>query len=602
MAKLKETSVAAIFQNNVAKFGDKPCVAYKKGDAYTDLSWKQMNEKIQNTAYYLLDQGIKKGDKVALFAPNRYEWYVADMAILSIGAVNVPIYATNSPDEALYILEDSDSKICFCGTEDHLDRILKVRKKLPKLAQLIIFDDYPKKKQGVITLEKAMEQGSRYKSKGNFDKRLKAIKSEDLATLIYTSGTTGNPKGVMLTHNNFVSNVKQILADFSDYVTENDVFLSFLPLSHSLERTSGYYLAMTVGAKIAYAQDFSTIQENLAEVRPTCMVSVPRLYEKIHSGILSKVSDAKGIKKSLFNWSMKIAAKNLPYVCQDKKPGGLLGKKVEIADKIIWSKLKETLGFDRLRLAVSGGGPLAVSDAEFFLGMGIVILEGFGLTETTPVTNVNRPGIIKPGTVGPPLKNTKVKISDEGEILIKGPQVMKGYYKNKAATKEVFTKDNFFRTGDIGIIDEMGRLAITGRIKDIIVTSGGKNISPQNIENSLKESKYIEQVAIIGDKRKYLSALIIPAFDEVKKWAKRKNIQFTDSTDLIQKSEVNELISNEIEKFTKNLARVEQIRKFKLLDAEWSQETGELTPTLKLKRRVIDEKYAKEIESMYPQD
>jgi len=602
MAKLKETSVAAIFQNNVTKFGDKPCVAYKKGDAYTDLSWKQMNEKILNTAYYLLDQGIKKGDKVALFASNRYEWYVADMAILSIGAVNVPIYATNSPDEALYILEDSDSKICFCGTEDHLDRVLKIRKKLPKLAQLVIFDDYTKKKQGVITLEKAMEKGAQYKTKGNFEKRIKAIKSEDLATLIYTSGTTGNPKGVMLTHNNFVSNVKQILADFSDYVTENDVFLSFLPLSHSLERTSGYYLAMSVGAKIAYAQDFSTIQENLAEVRPTCMVSVPRLYEKIHSGILSKVSDAKGIKKSLFNWSMNVAAKNLPYVCQDKKPGGLLGKKVDIADKIIWSKLKETLGFDRLRLAVSGGGPLAVSDAEFFLGMGIVILEGFGLTETTPVTNVNRPGIIKPGTVGPPLKNTKVKISDEGEILIKGPQVMKGYYKNKAATKEVFTKDNFFRTGDIGIIDEMGRLAITGRIKDIIVTAGGKNISPQNIENSLKESKYIEQVAIIGDKRKYLSALIIPAFDEVKKWAKRKNIQFTDNTDLIKKSEVNELISNEIDKYTKNLARVEQIRKFKILDAEWSQETGELTPTLKLKRRIIDEKYAKEIESMYPKD
>lgn len=602
MAKFKETSVAAIFQNNVAKFGDKPCVAYKKSDAYTDLSWMQMNEKIKKTAYYLLDQGIKKGDKVALFAPNMYEWYVADMAILSIGAVNVPIYATNSPDEALYILEDSDSKICFCGTEDHLDRILKIRKKLPKLAQLIIFDDYSKKKQGVITLEKAMEKGSQYKTRGNFEKRLKAIKSEDLATLIYTSGTTGNPKGVMLTHNNFVSNVKQILADFSDYVTENDVFLSFLPLSHSLERTSGYYLAMAVGAKIAYAQDFSTIQENLAEVRPTCMISVPRLYEKIHSGILSKVSDAKGIKKSLFNWSMKIAAKNLPYVCQDKKPGGLLGKKVDIADKIIWSKLKETLGFDRLRLAVSGGGPLAVSDAEFFLGMGIVILEGFGLTETTPVTNVNRPGIIKPGTVGPPLKNTKVKISDEGEILIKGPQVMKGYYKNKSATKEVFTKDNFFRTGDIGIIDEMGRLAITGRIKDIIVTSGGKNISPQNIENSLKESKYIEQVAIIGDKRKYLSALIIPAFDDVKKWAKRNNLKFTNNTDLTRKSEVNELISNEIEKYTKNLARVEQIRKFKILDAEWSQETGELTPTLKLKRRVIDEKYAKEIESMYPQD
>ena len=602
MAKIKETSVAAIFQNNVARFADRPCTAYKSGDAFADLSWKQMDEKIRNTAYYLLDQGIKKGDKVALFSPNRYEWFVADMAILSIGAVNVPIYATNSPDEALYILENSDSKMCFCGTEDHLDRILKVRKKLPKLAQLIIFEEYSKKKQGVLTLEKAMEKGADYKSKSTFEKRLKAIKGDDLATLIYTSGTTGNPKGVMLTHSNFVSNVKQILADFSDYVTDSDVFLSFLPLSHSLERTSGYYLAMAVGAKIAYAQDFSTIQEDLALVRPSCMISVPRLYEKIHSGLLARVADAPGLKKALFNWSMKVAAKNLPYVCQDKKPGGLLGKKVDLADKLIWSKLKDALGFDRLRLAVSGGGPLAVSDAEFFLGMGIVILEGYGLTETTPVTNVNRPGIIKPGTVGPPLKNTNIKISDEGEILVKGPQVMKGYYKNKAATKEVFTKDNYFRTGDIGIIDELGRLSITGRIKDIIVTAGGKNISPQNIENSLKESKYIEQVAVIGDKRKYLSALIIPAFDELKKWAKRKGVEFTDTTDLIAKSEVNELIGNEIDKYTKNFARVEQIRKFNLLDAEWSQETGELTPTLKIKRRVIDEKYAKEIESMYPND
>ena len=385
MAKIKETSVAAIFQNNVARFADRPCTAYKSGDAFADLSWKQMDEKIRNTAYYLLDQGIKKGDKVALFSPNRYEWFVADMAILSIGAVNVPIYATNSPDEALYILENSDSKMCFCGTEDHLDRILKVRKKLPKLAQLIIFEEYSKKKQGVLTLEKAMEKGADYKSKSTFEKRLKAIKGDDLATLIYTSGTTGNPKGVMLTHSNFVSNVKQILADFSDYVTDSDVFLSFLPLSHSLERTSGYYLAMAVGAKIAYAQDFSTIQEDLALVRPSCMISVPRLYEKIHSGLLARVADAPGLKKALFNWSMKVAAKNLPYVCQDKKPGGLLGKKVDLADKLIWSKLKDALGFDRLRLAVSGGGPLAVSDAEFFLGMGIVILEGYGLDRKSVV-------------------------------------------------------------------------------------------------------------------------------------------------------------------------------------------------------------------------
>ena len=266
------------------------------------------------------------------------------------------------------------------------------------------------------------------------------------------------------------------------------------------------------------------------------------------------------------------------------------------------AKLKEALGLDKVKFQMSGGGPLSVSDAEFFLGMGILVLEGFGLTETTPVTNANRPGIIKPGSVGPPISNTNIKISDEGEVLIKGPQVMMGYYKDKKSTDEAFTKDGFFRTGDIGIIDDLGRLSITGRIKDIIVTAGGKNISPQNLENSLKASKFVEQIAIIGDRRKYLSALIIPAFEELHKWARNNDIAFTDNRDLISNEKVIDLFANEIGEHTQQFSRVEQIRRFRLLDAEWTQETDELTPTLKVKRRIIEKKYAREIEGMYPPD
>jgi long-chain acyl-CoA synthetase len=342
--------------------------------------------------------------------------------------------------------------------------------------------------------------------------------------------------------------------------------------------------------------------ENFQEVRPTIIISVPRIYEKVHAGILAKVAESSGAKKAIFNWAMKMAAKNLPYQCKSMPRTGLFAKQFNLADKLVFANLKKAIGLDRLRFAISGGGPLSVSDAEFFIGMGMTILEGFGLTETTPITHFNRPGNIKPGAVGTAIPQTKVRISDEGEILIKGPQVMKGYYKNPKATKEVFTKDGYFKTGDIGVIDDEGFLRITGRIKDIIVTAGGKNISPQNIENSLKTSQYIEQVAVIGDRRKYLTALLIPAFEAVGKWAKKNGIAYSGNKDLIGRDEVQKLIAGEIERYTKQYARVEQIRKFKLLDGEWTQETGELTPTQKVKRRIIESKYGREIESLYPPD
>jgi len=335
-------------------------------------------------------------------------------------------------------------------------------------------------------------------------------------------------------------------------------------------------------------------------VRPTFIISVPRLYEKIHSVILSRLPEASAAKRLMFKLAMDTAKKNLPYVCEEKTAPGLLGLRVKLFDKLVFSKFKKGLGMDRMEFAVSGGAPLSVSDAEFFIGMGIKILEGFGLTETTPVTNVNLPWKLKPGTVGPALSETKVRISDEGELQIKGPQVMKGYYKNPKATAEVFTKDGWFKTGDLARIDEDGYVTITGRIKDIIVTAGGKNISPQNIEGSLKASKFIEQVAIIGDRRKYLAALIIPAFDTLTKWAKSKGIQFTDVNDLVTNMDVNKMIADEISAHMKNYARVEQIRKFTLLNAEWTQDSGEITPSLKVKRRVVEDKYKDIIEAMYP--
>ncbi|MFY9112507.1 MAG: long-chain fatty acid--CoA ligase [Desulfomonilia bacterium] len=603
MGNYRETSMGAIFQNRVQELGEKACVAYKNAQGvYTDISWRQMDEMVRKVGYFLLSRGIKPGDKIALFSPNRYEWWVTDLAILSIGAVNVPIYATNSAVEAKYIIENSDSVICFTGEKEHLDKVMEVKDKLPGLREIIVFDDLKPSVEGVIDLKEAMKQGSAFDGKAGFEERLKSINPDDMATIIYTSGTTGDPKGVMLSHNNFISNVNQLYSVDPELFKEEHTLLSFLPLSHSFERTVGYYSALNAGKKVCFAEDFSKILQNLQEVRPTLIVSVPRLYEKIHAGILAKVSEAPSVKKALFNWAMSLAKKNLPYICRDKPRKGLFALQYALADKIIFSKLKAALGMDRLRFALSGGGPLSVSDAEFFLGMGIKVCEGFGLTETSPVTHGNRPDFIKPGTVGPALRDTLVKIGKDGEVLIKGPQVMMGYYKNEAATKEVMTEDGFFRTGDIGEIDSDGYLKITGRIKDLIVTSGGKNISPQNIENSLKTSIYIEQVAVIGDNRKYLSALIVPAFAELENWAKNNGISFASRRELLEHPEVQKLFAGEIQENTKHYARVEQIRKFKLLDAEWSQQTDELTPTLKVKRRVIDKKYAREIESMYAED
>jgi len=603
MARFAETSMGAVFQNRVEQYGDKTLVMVKnKQKVWEEISWNKLNGMVRDLGMFLINRGVQPGDKVALFSPNRYEWWVADLAIISVGAVNVPIYATNSAEECRYIIDNSDAKKCFAGTKDHLQKILTAKEKLPNLGDVIVFDEVDPLPAGVVTLQAALREGAAAKNKEELDQRIKPINIEDVATIIYTSGTTGNPKGVMLTHKNFVSNVNQLQAVDPDFLSGDHTFLSFLPLAHSLERTVGYYTPIFLGHKVAFAESVDKLLENFQEIRPTFLVSVPRIYEKVHAGVTAKAATAPPLKKKMFDWAMGVARENLPYVCQNKPRTGLFALKYAVADKLVFSKMKVALGMDRLHAAISGGGPLSVSDAEFFLGMGIKVLEGFGLTETTPVTNGNKPKFIKPGTVGPAVKDTIIKIGEGGEVLIKGPQVMKGYYKNEAATREALTEDGFFRTGDIGEIDADGYLKITGRIKDIIVTSGGKNISPQNIENSLLLSPFIEQVAVIGDNRKYLSALIVPSFLALENWAKEQGVSFASRAELITKPEVNKLIEQEIAAQMRDYARVEQIRKFKLLETEWSQVTGELTPTMKVKRKIVNQKYAGEIESMYPKD
>ncbi len=602
MPDYHKTSIAGIFLNHVEKYGDRVCVSHKKNGQYTDISWAEMGRMVRQLAALLISMGIQRGDKVGIFSHNRFEWWVSDLSVLSIGAVDVPIYATNSAEEALYALDHGDVRACFTGEKEHLEKILEIKDRLPKLEFMISYDPVEKTSDSIFTFSDALQKGEQQEVSKEISDRLSSIIPSDPATILYTSGTTGPPKGVVLTHDNFVSNVRQIQIDVGSILSDDEVFLSFLPLSHVLERTAGYYLAMFTGAKVVFAESFSRLQQNLVEVRPTAIISVPRLYEKIHAGIYAKVKKAAVHKKMLFGWAIKISSRNLPYMCLKKKRKGFFAFQYWLADKLMFSKLKKAIGMDRIRFSVSGGGPLTVSDGEFFLGMEILLLEGYGLTETTPVTHVNRPWKIKPGTVGPPLKDTLVKFSDKSEILIKGPQVMPGYYNDDEGTREVFTKDGFFKTGDMGREDEEGYLTITGRLKEIIITSGGKNISPQRIEFHLKDSRYIEQACVIGDRRKYLSVLLVPDFQALRQWAEYKEIPFKDHKDLIRKQAVVTLFQREVDTCNQHFSQVEKIKRFRLLSTEWTQDTGELTPTLKVKRRILNKKYNDIIEEMYEAD
>ncbi|HPS94416.1 MAG TPA: long-chain fatty acid--CoA ligase [Deltaproteobacteria bacterium] len=593
-----EKSIAGIFHNRAELYQYETCIRYKKEGRYVPISWKEMQSMVTRVGLGLISLGVEKGDMVAIFSENSWEWIVADFAALSIGASDAPIYATNSGAEAAYLINDSGSKVVFVSDKDHLDRILSVKKSLPGLKHIVTFETIEGAGKGIITFDELMEMGDKGKDETVFEKRLNAVKSEDLATLIYTSGTTGQPKGVMLTHGNFVANVMQCYASHT-IINHRDEALSLLPWSHSLGRTVSLYLMIHIGAAISLAESFSSVLQNMQEIRPTLMVSVPRLFEKIHSGIKSQVEKATPMKKKMFDWAVSVADRAVDYLVQHKEMPVTLKIQYDIAERLVFSKLRFALGLNRIRIFISGGGALAPEIDRFFNSMGVAVHNGYGLTETSPVTNVNRFEVFEFGSVGPALADTQVKIAQDGEIFIKGPQVMKGYYNKPEDTKHTFTDDGWFMTGDIGKIDDRGCLYITDRKKDIIVTAGGKNVSPQNIENTLVSDLFIEQAVIIGEGKKYLSALVVPNFKELGDYAKKQGISFDSNEDLIKKPEIIAFYDEKMKTLMKDYARVEQIRRYTLLPQEFSIETGELTPTLKIKRKVVSQRYSSVIDGMY---
>lgn len=596
-----EKSIAGIFHNRAEQYQFEPFLRYKKDGKWVPISWREMQKMVTRTGLGLISLGVKPDDMVGIFSENCWEWLVADLAVLSIGASDAPIYATNSGPEAAYIINDSGTKVLFVSDKDHLNRVLSEKKNIKSLKHIITFEPVDTAEKGIITLEDLMRKGDEVKDKSVFEERLTRIKPEDLATLIYTSGTTGQPKGVMLTHDNFVSNVLQSYASHN-LISHSDEGLSLLPWSHSLGRTVSIYLMIHIGAVINLAESFAAVLQNMQETRPTLMVSVPRLFEKLHSGILAQADKAPPMKKKLFQWALSVANRAVDFTMQHKSMPAALKIQYDLAEKLIFSKMRAALGLDRIKVFISGGGPIAVEIDRFFNGIGVPVHNGYGLTETTPVTNVNRFDIFEFGSVGPALPDTQVAIAPDGEILIKGPQVMKGYYNKPEDTKAVFTEDGWFMTGDIGMIDQKGCLHITDRKKDIIVTAGGKNIAPQNIENTLASDMFIEQSVVIGEGKKYLSALIVPNFKELADYAKKQGISFDTQEDLVKKPEIVAFYDQKIKTLMKDYARVEQIRKFALLPKEFTIESGEITPTLKIKRKVVSKNFAGIIDGMYKED
>lgn len=597
-----ESTIPGIFRNRARFYGNETFLKSRDSKTWHSISWLETMEKVDSIATWLMEEGINPGDKISIYSENRPEWVFADLASLSIGATDVTVYPTNLASEASYIIDHSDSKMCFCSGKYQVDNLLSVRKELPNLEKIIVFDDEKYDDSMVVNLGDILESYSKKINEQAIEERIDAINPDSPMTIMYTSGTTGKPKGVMLSAGNILSEVKNFIMHQPH--PKKEIILSILPLSHALERSIGYYLMMYGGGEIAFSRGPDDLLEDLVEIRPTSFITVPRIPEKIYEGIMLKVSQASFIKKLLFNRSVNVARKAAFFLKQNEPLTGRLKIQYKVAQKLVLSKLVIAIGLDRMSCFGSGGAPLSSEVHDFFCGLGIFLLPGYGLTETSPVTHSHTFRYIHPiktGSVGLPLPLVECKIADDGEILIRGPQVMKGYYKNEEATNEVFNEDGFFLTGDIGHVDEDNYLFITDRKKDIIITSGGKNISPQEIEGMFSINRYIGQILLIGDQKKFVVALVVPDFDNLKLWADQNKISYTEEKDLINNDKVQGLFNDIIEKTNKGLGRVEQIKKFKLLPEPFSQENGELTPTLKIKRRAVQDNYKEIIEEMYKQ-
>jgi long-chain acyl-CoA synthetase len=566
---------------------------YRTDSGWQSISHADMAARVRAIGAALRLHGLERGDRVGLLSENRPEWAWVDYGTLCTGMQNVPVYPTSPTQQMAFVLKHSGCKLLFVSTAEQLEKALEAKQDLPELKRIIVFDDVPSAGPDVMTLREFIAKGEA-EQWSDADFRAEAVRAqpEDVATLIYTSGTTADPKGVMLTHANIHSNVVSV-TQFVLHTDDTDLALSFLPLSHIFQRMVDY-LIFQHGTAIAYVSVMDQVVQALGEVKPTIAVAVPRVYEKVYAKILS----AGGVKRTLVMWARQVAMDYAAATLDGDGPGTALKLKHALADRLVFRKVRGVLG-GRLRFFVSGGAPLSPQIAQFFYGAGITILEGYGLTETSPVTNVNTPTHMRIGTVGKVIPGTELKIAEDGEILVRGPQVMKGYYRNEEATRLAIDGEGWFSTGDIGTIDADGYLRITDRKKELLVTAGGKNIAPQPVQNAAKMSRFVSEALLIGDRRPYPVLLVVPNFENLEAWAQHKGLSYGSHEELADLPEVRDKLEREVEARLTGFARYEVPKKVLPLPREFSLERGEITPKLSIKRRVVEDIYSDRIEALY---
>ena len=593
-------TIPDMFQKLTGKFAQdtRPVMMYKSDGVYKGITYSDLRSRVETFAHGLAALGIERGDRVAIVSENRPEWVIADQAIVALGAIDVPLYPTMTSKQIEFIFNDAGVKLAIVSNQFQLNKVMRAYPDINSLEKVILIAEKgPIPEPDTVGYSWVMEEGERYRKEHPtmLAESIRNVKPEDLLTIIYTSGTTGVPKGVMLTHNNLVSNV--IASAQMILMGPTDTMLSFLPLSHTFERMAGYYTGMACGVTIAYAESVDTVRDNMLEVHPTIVTTVPRLFERIYSRVIKQVDAGSPLKKKIFYWGIDVGHRYASGARKGSIPIFLRLQRA-VANALVYSKLRERTG-GHMRFFVSGGAALGREFGEFFEAVGLPIIEGYGLTESSPVISVNEVQRYKFGTVGHVIPGVEVRIAEDGEILARGPNIMKGYYNNEEATRQAIDQDGWLHTGDIGMIDPEGFLHITDRKKHLFVSSGGKNIAPQPIENLFLSSKYIEQFMLVGDRRMFLTALIVPDFDSLKEYADSRNIEYTSVADLVKDPAINELIDDEINGIQKDLANYERVRRFTLLEKQFSIEEGELTPTQKVRRKVIEERYGHLIDNMY---
>lgn len=590
-------NLAELFLQAVKKHNRPDALNFKKDGEWHSISSDEMLSRAENIALGLYSIGIHQGDRVAILSANSPDWTITDAGCQLGGVVDVPIYTTLAPNSVQYIINDSGAKVFFLQDKATFDRLSEVLTDCKTLEKIVFFDATGASAENSMSLAELEKLGADLqKEKPDLIQELaQNIDNESIATLIYTSGTTGEPKGVMLTHRNIISNVIDCGADFS--FSEKDIPLSVLPFSHIFER-GGMYLYIFNGMGVFYAESIDKVADNLKEVRPTIFVGVPRIFEKVYSKAKLMASQSSSLKGKIFDWAIEVG-KECARLNEEKQPiPFFLSIKCRLADRLVFSKLREFFG-GRLRFCITGGAALSESINYIFKGANILIMQGYGLTETSPVITSNTPLFSRVGSVGKPIRNAQIRLAADGEIEAAGPNIMIGYYNKPEATKDTFTEDGWFKTGDIGKIDEDGFLKITDRKKELFKTSGGKYIAPAPIEQMIKGSQYVNQVVLVGNEQKFASALIVPNFEPLRVYAKENNLNLKSPADFCANQKVVKLIEGEVDKLTQSLARYEKVKKIALLENELSVESGELTPTLKVKRRVVDEKFKDLIEDFY---